>query len=240
MDALRPLRVLIVAGGRGVRMGSLTDNQQKCLMTVAGRPVLEHVLNNLQKAFGSAEVVIATGYYNHLIKQCFGNRFGKIPIRYVHDPNLIGVKRRILLAEKICEEPLLVLPGDVIVSPHSLRELVSEYYRNPGHLATLLLTKEHAQAPTHGLKEVAGSEIVRSVYPGIKEWEEGQLRATGIFYVGKGFFEFLQSTPPEMEALSGSINFGLEKGFKFNFHRMTDCWYHFAVPQDLEVESIVF
>jgi len=55
------MKALILAAGRGRRMKGLTEDRPKALLTVGGRPLLQHALENLRSA-GVTEVGIVTGY----------------------------------------------------------------------------------------------------------------------------------------------------------------------------------
>jgi NDP-sugar pyrophosphorylase family protein len=56
-----PLQCVILAGGLGTRMASLTAGRPKALLPVAGRPFIDHQLELLAEA-GVTDVVICTGY----------------------------------------------------------------------------------------------------------------------------------------------------------------------------------
>ncbi len=59
-------RAIIVAAGRGSRLGGKTDEIPKCMVQVGGRPILHHQLGALARA-GVREVVVVRGYRGHLI-----------------------------------------------------------------------------------------------------------------------------------------------------------------------------
>ncbi|MBI4426828.1 MAG: NTP transferase domain-containing protein [Candidatus Kerfeldbacteria bacterium] len=56
--------VVIMAAGRGTRMGELTADRPKHLLPVLGRPFLDHTLDRLRTA-GFRETIIVTGHKNH-------------------------------------------------------------------------------------------------------------------------------------------------------------------------------
>ncbi len=57
---------IIIAAGRGSRMDPVAKRIPKCLLPVAGRPLIEHTIDRLRLA-GCADVVVVTGYLGHLI-----------------------------------------------------------------------------------------------------------------------------------------------------------------------------
>lgn len=60
------MRAIILAAGRGSRMGNLTDDRPKCLVEFQGRPLLDWQLEALQTA-GVSRVSIVTGYKRELL-----------------------------------------------------------------------------------------------------------------------------------------------------------------------------
>ncbi|MEA3642824.1 MAG: phosphocholine cytidylyltransferase family protein [Lamprobacter sp.] len=60
------MKAIILAAGRGSRMGALTEERPKCLLEVAGRSLLQWQLDALRAA-GIAEIGIVTGYRRELL-----------------------------------------------------------------------------------------------------------------------------------------------------------------------------
>jgi L-glutamine-phosphate cytidylyltransferase len=60
------LRAIILAAGRGSRMGEMTDNRPKCLVELQGKPLLEWQLSALHAA-GIEKIAIVTGYKRKLL-----------------------------------------------------------------------------------------------------------------------------------------------------------------------------
>ena len=52
---------VVIAAGRGSRMGRLTESRPKCLLPIAGRPLLEHTVENL-RLVGCSKIIVIVGY----------------------------------------------------------------------------------------------------------------------------------------------------------------------------------
>lgn len=65
------MKAMILAAGRGERMRPLTDHLPKPLLTVAGRPLIEHLITRLAAA-GLRELVINLGYRGAQIRDQLG------------------------------------------------------------------------------------------------------------------------------------------------------------------------
>src|SRR5450756_3028676 len=59
--SVKPSKAMVLAAGLGVRMRPLTDRMPKPLVQVAGRPLLDHVLDKLADA-GVSEAVVNVHY----------------------------------------------------------------------------------------------------------------------------------------------------------------------------------
>ena len=65
-------QAVILAGGRGKRLGSITDIIPKPMVPIQGKPFLEHIIEML-KENGISEVVILAGYLHEKIQEYFGS-----------------------------------------------------------------------------------------------------------------------------------------------------------------------
>lgn len=68
------MKVLILAGGLGTRIGELTDIRPKPMIEVGGMPILWHIMKTYS-AYGYNEFVILLGYKGYVIKEFFANYF---------------------------------------------------------------------------------------------------------------------------------------------------------------------
>ena len=64
------MKVAILAGGFGTRLGSETEKIPKPMVEIGGRPILWHIMSHFA-AFGFDDFVIALGYKGELIKRYF-------------------------------------------------------------------------------------------------------------------------------------------------------------------------
>src|SRR5580765_2068120 len=67
---VRPMKAMVLAGGRGVRLRPLTYTIPKPLLPVGEKPILEEIIERLRTA-GFAEVILAVGYRAELIETYF-------------------------------------------------------------------------------------------------------------------------------------------------------------------------
>jgi len=123
---------VILAAGRGTRMGPLTANIPKPLLALRGRPIIEHILTGLRSA-GIREVVVVTGYLAGQIERHLGSGEALgMKLSYRRQTRPEGTARALLLArDAIGDEPFLLLWGDIVVEPDQYSALLDNYRRAP-------------------------------------------------------------------------------------------------------------
>jgi len=80
------MKAMILAAGRGERMGALTDGVPKPLLEAGGRPLIEHQIQRLATA-GFRDVVVNLAWLGHMIEARLGDgsRFG-VRIEFSREP----------------------------------------------------------------------------------------------------------------------------------------------------------
>ena len=66
------MKAVILAAGKGTRMGDLTEETPKPMLPVEGRPILEHILTGLRES-GIQEFCLITGWKAEVIESRFGD-----------------------------------------------------------------------------------------------------------------------------------------------------------------------
>lgn len=109
------MKVMILAAGRGERMGPLTVDRPKPMLPVAGMPLIEYHVRALAAA-GFFEIVINTAYLGHQLVEYLGDghRFG-VSIVYSPEPEgALGTGGGIGHALPLLgDEPFLVVNSDI-------------------------------------------------------------------------------------------------------------------------------
>ncbi len=106
------LQAVILAGGRGSRLGELTRHTPKPLLPVAGRPFIEHLLVELHR-HGVTEVVILVGPSAAPFRSVLGDgdRFN-LRLAYVEEPSPAGTGGALYHVRDRLAETFLMLNGD--------------------------------------------------------------------------------------------------------------------------------
>lgn len=114
------MKFLILAAGRGSRLGERTKDRPKCMCTLRGRTLLERCMETLaQSGAAPADIGIITGYRSEM--------FTVPGITYFHNPDWAETNMFVSLtmARSWLEaEPCVVCYSDIVFSPGALRQLM--------------------------------------------------------------------------------------------------------------------
>jgi dTDP-glucose pyrophosphorylase len=152
-----PVTAVVMAGGLGTRLRPLTDTLPKPMLPVGDRPVMEHVLEQLQKV-GIARVSITTHYKPEAIVKHFGDgrRFG-VEIDYLNEKEPLGTAGALGLLNPP-QGPVLVINGDVLTQVN-FRSMLS--YHADNHADMTVGVRRFALEVPYGVVDMEGSEVIR-------------------------------------------------------------------------------
>ena len=108
------MKAVVLAGGKGTRLGSLTEEIPKPLVKVGGIPILEHQITLLKK-YDITNIIFVTGYLSEVIENYFqdGSNFG-VTISYYKESTPLGTTGGIKEIEHSLIDDFLVLYGVLI------------------------------------------------------------------------------------------------------------------------------
>jgi len=131
------VKAVIMAGGEGTRLRPLTSNQPKPLISVANRPMMEHILR-LLKEHGFDDIVVTLAFLPQTIRSYFGDgsEFG-VRMVYATEESPLGTAGSVRNARDELDETFLVISGDVLTDI-DLSEVV-RFHRERGAMATIAL-----------------------------------------------------------------------------------------------------
>jgi dTDP-glucose pyrophosphorylase len=149
--------MVIMAGGLGTRLLPHTENRPKPLLPVAGKPMLEHIIEHA-KLEGFNHFVIAIHYLGNMIEAHFGNgeRLG-VRVDYIREESPLGTAGALGLLNPLPDLPFVVTNGDVITDIR-YGELLDFHIR---HVATATMAvRVHEWQHPFGVVQTQGVEIV--------------------------------------------------------------------------------
>ena len=118
------MQAVIMAGGKGTRLSSVTRDIPKPMVQIDGKPLLEHQIENLKEC-GITDIILVIGYLGDAIKDYFGDGsrispstgkpFGVI-ISYYSEESPLGTAGALGKIKDRLQEKFILLFGDLFTS----------------------------------------------------------------------------------------------------------------------------
>ena len=131
-------KILIMCGGRGKRMGPVSNGLPKPLMKIQSRTILEHKINSYYNQ-GYRNFILAVGYKANMIKEVIAKAGlrSEISIEYSCAGENAGILERLCCASNLFDHSVIVTYGDTFTNIN-LAEF-SEKHHNSDNEATIVV-----------------------------------------------------------------------------------------------------
>jgi NDP-sugar pyrophosphorylase family protein len=183
---------MVLAAGRGTRLGAMAKVTPKPMIPLAGKPILEHTLQWLQKS-GIRDVVINLHHQGEQIRSYFadGSSWG-LRLVYSAERSLRGTAGALLPVRDHFTETFLVVYGDNFFDCDFARLIVA--HRRRGGIGTMVL-HERADAAQSGMARLdRDSRIIEFVEKPGEARTFGRLVNAGLLVLEPTIFEHI---PPD-------------------------------------------
>ena len=148
--------IVIMAGGRGLRLRPYTENCPKPMLLVGDKPMLHHIIDKA-KLEGFSNFIITTHYLTHIIQDYFedGSKFD-VSISYTNEKEPLGTAGALSLISPVLSRPFIVTNGDVMTDIR-FADILNFHEKNNG-IATMA-TRPYQLSHPYGVVEINGIEI---------------------------------------------------------------------------------
>jgi glucose-1-phosphate thymidylyltransferase len=109
------MRILIPTAGYGTRLRPHTWSKPKPLISVAGKPVLGHVLDLFAPLGQVDEVIFVVGYLGDQVETYVQQAYPNLTARFVEQTDLLGQSHAIWLAREGLTGPMLMVFVDTLI-----------------------------------------------------------------------------------------------------------------------------
>ena len=129
-------RAVLLAAGRGTRLGAITATYPKALVEVGGKPIIRYAIEGLRSA-GVDELTIVTGHHGALLESEVGLGDDLTPaIRYVRQMQIDGTARALALTQDwLGDDAFFFGWGDILVDPGNFARVFEAAHDSEGVLA---------------------------------------------------------------------------------------------------------
>ena len=129
---------ILLCGGAGLRLRSVTGNAPKGMAAVAGRPFLELLLRQLRR-HGFERAILAVGYRKEVIRSHFGERAFGLHLAYSVESSPLGTAGALRKAADLVQsDAALVMNGDSYTEVN-LCEFVADYCQSKADASVVVV-----------------------------------------------------------------------------------------------------
>ncbi|HRH26483.1 MAG TPA: sugar phosphate nucleotidyltransferase [Candidatus Paceibacterota bacterium] len=114
------MQAVILAGGKGTRMGDLSKEIPKPMLSLSGKNLLQHKIDRLPKEID--EVVLIVHHKKEVIRDFFSSEYNGRKITYVDQGEPHGTAHALWKAEPVLGEEFISLMGDDVYSEESIKK----------------------------------------------------------------------------------------------------------------------
>ncbi len=189
------ITAVVLCGGLGTRLRSVSADRPKPMVDVAGRPFLEYILDYLIDQ-GVTKAVLAVSFKKEAIIDHFGTKYKNLDLSYSIESIPLGtggaIKQSILQLVDHCDQLILVINGDTLVE-YQLEDMLSEL--NHGNAELVISLKAMEDTSRYGRVNVNDR--------GVTQFEEKKGGVPGLINAGVYLFNsHLQDEFPRQETFS--------------------------------------
>lgn len=223
------MKAVILAAGEGLRCRPLTLTRSKVMLPVAGKPLLEHIINALSEN-DITEMIFVVGYKKERIMDYFGegNKFG-VKISYVFQDAQLGTAHAIKQVKNLIDGDFLVINGDNIINADTISDLLEDKNND-----ITLLAVEREYMTGYGVV-ISENGTVREILEKPKDFVSHTVNA-GIYKFTQEIFEEIEQTPQSESgeyAITDTMQQMIKKGTKVGLVTSRSLWIDAVHSWDL-------
>jgi len=131
------MKVIIIAGGKGTRIASVTTEIPKAMIPINGKPVLEYQVE-LARRYGYLDIIIVIGHLGYQIEEYFidGSKWG-VNINYFKETVELGTAGALAYLKNDIDDDFFVFYGDTVMDINM--EKMLDFHRKNNSDATLFI-----------------------------------------------------------------------------------------------------
>lgn len=114
---------VILAAGRGTRMGPFSENYPKPVLPVGNRPLIQRHIETMRD-LGIRDIVVLVGHKGFEVSKVLGDGHALgVNIRYVEQTSMLGIAHAVGRLEPHVHDPFLLLLGDIFFVPGDMQRM---------------------------------------------------------------------------------------------------------------------
>ena len=221
------MKALLLVGGKATRLKPLSITRPKCLFPLAGKPIIDHILEGLSTASVS-EAILAVNNLADKIEEHLGPEKYRIKLRYNLDNEPLGTGGPIKLAEKhLHDEDFLVLNGDIL-SFIDYAELMNRH-KEEGSIASITLKQVEDPSRYGAVRFGTKDRILEFIEKPERDAPSNWINA-GCYALSPEIFEYIPTGRKVSIEREGYPGLAVKE--QLYGYRYTGKWIDIGVPSD--------
>lgn len=230
------MRAMVFAAGLGTRLRPLTEKLPKCLVPVAGRPMIEYALLLLRR-YGIREIIVNIHHLGDKIEEHLGNGEGLgLDIMYSREEVLLDTGGGLLGAKKFLEGgTFVVINGDVLIDVHLDR--VIQAHQETEAAVTLILRRDEMADSYGPIETNLHGRIERFLGyepPNAPKQHLEKYMFTGVHILEPKIFEYMERAAGPFSITRLTYPSMLEHGEPLYGFRFEGCWQDLGTTERLQ------
>jgi glucose-1-phosphate thymidylyltransferase len=150
------MQAIIPVAGAGTRLRPLTYTQPKVLISVAGKPILSFIIEELREN-GITDFIFVIGYLGEKIKEFVEKNYPELNAKFVAQENREGLGHAIWTARSVIDldQELVIHLGDTIVD-FDMKKILAEPY-------SILCVKKVEDPRAFGVAQIDEHGFIKAV-----------------------------------------------------------------------------
>lgn len=220
----RPTRVILMAGGLGMRLRPLTETVPKPMIPVGDKPLLERIITHFQDQ-GFSRFTLSLNYLGHIIRDHFGDGSSLgVEIDYVEETRRMGTGGALSLIPRRPDEPFVVMNGDIMTTTSF--GTMMDFHAETVSAVTICAREFNMQVP-YGVLNADDTTLVSMEEKPVHK----HLVNAGIYALSPLVFEHIRDDEPlDMPDL---INRVKDAGHKVSVFPVREYWMDIGRIEDL-------
>jgi len=154
--SILPVDAIIMAGGIGKRLGTLTEDTPKPLLKIGDKPIIEYTIDHLIK-YGVENIHVSINYKGEQIEAFLGDGSDKsVNISYIREDQPLGTMGAVSLVSEYKNDYLLVINADLL-SDIDFEGLFLDCIKKDADMAVASVS--HEQKIPYATLEIDGDEV---------------------------------------------------------------------------------
>lgn len=226
------MKIVIPMAGYGTRLRPHTWSKPKPMVSVAGKPVLGHVLDSFSRLPDIDEVIFIVGYLGQQVESYVSRTYPQLSARYIEQRDLLGQSHAIWLARDYLQGPMLMVFVDTLIE--------ADFTCLPQESSEAVAWVKAVPDPRRfGVAELGEGGLVRRLVEKPQDISNN-LAVVGVYYFADSLrlIEAIESQMRRQLQLKGeyfladAINILLERGLKMRVQPV-EVWQDCGKPEAL-------